>query len=145
MIVYGFEFSYIELIALGLMFGMFLYQLYFYSRYIFGVLRLRKHTIKNKVSFNDVQAPVSVIICSKDEVDNLRKYLPFVLAQDYPDFEVIVVNDGSTDESEIFLRWYLFNLLPHCSFKFARTSFESWSSLGNLSARPQLCKTISLI
>ena len=103
MFVYGFEFSYIELIALGLLFTMFIYQLYFYSRYIFGVLRLRKQTIKNKVTFNDTQIPVSVIICAKDEVDNLRKYLPFVLAQDYPDFEVIVVNDGSTDESETFL------------------------------------------
>ncbi len=103
MIVYGFVFSYIELVALGLMFAMFLYQLYFYSRYLFGVLRLRKQTIKNKIIFNDVQVPVSVIICAKDEVENLRKYLPFILAQDYPDFEVIVVNDGSTDESEIFL------------------------------------------
>jgi glycosyltransferase involved in cell wall biosynthesis len=46
------------------------------------------------------QPPVSVIICAKDEADNLRKFLPFVLQQDYPDFEVIVINDGSTDETD---------------------------------------------
>lgn len=44
--------------------------------------------------------PVSVIICARNESENLQKYLPSVLEQDYPDFEVIVVNDGSTDESE---------------------------------------------
>ncbi|HJV77225.1 MAG TPA: glycosyltransferase, partial [Paludibacter sp.] len=45
----------------------------------------------------------SVIICAKDESDNLRKFLPFVLQQDYPNFEVIVINDGSTDESGTLL------------------------------------------
>jgi cellulose synthase/poly-beta-1,6-N-acetylglucosamine synthase-like glycosyltransferase len=43
--------------------------------------------------------PVSVIICAKDEAENLRKYLPAVLEQDYPDYEVVVVNDCSEDET----------------------------------------------
>lgn len=41
--------------------------------------------------------PVSVIICAKNEEDNLRNYLPAILEQDYPQFEVIVVNDQSED------------------------------------------------
>jgi cellulose synthase/poly-beta-1,6-N-acetylglucosamine synthase-like glycosyltransferase len=64
-----------------------------------GVLRLRNKIKKNKISFLDEQPSVSVIICAKDESENLRKFLPFVLQQDYPDYEVIVVNDGSTDET----------------------------------------------
>jgi cellulose synthase/poly-beta-1,6-N-acetylglucosamine synthase-like glycosyltransferase len=48
-------------------------------------------------------APVSVIICARNEVDNLREYLPYVLKQDYPDFEVIVVNDCSEDDSYLVL------------------------------------------
>ncbi len=43
--------------------------------------------------------PVSVIICAKNESANLRKYLPSILSQDYPDYEVVVVNDHSTDNS----------------------------------------------
>lgn len=43
--------------------------------------------------------PVSIIICVHNEADNLRKNLPFFLAQDYPDFEVLVVNDASSDNS----------------------------------------------
>ncbi len=47
--------------------------------------------------------PVSVIICAKNEEENLSENLPPVLEQDYPDFEVIVINDGSTDHSDEIL------------------------------------------
>lgn len=43
--------------------------------------------------------PVSVIICARNEAANLKELLPAVLEQDYPDFEVIVVNDCSEDDT----------------------------------------------
>ena len=48
--------------------------------------------------------PVTVIICSRNEEDNLFKNLPKVLDQDYPEFEVIVVNDQSVDDSRHIVR-----------------------------------------
>ncbi|MBL7903045.1 MAG: glycosyltransferase [Bacteroidia bacterium] len=48
----------------------------------------------------EVLEPVTVIICAKNEDDNLREYLPRILSQDYPEFEVVVVNDCSWDNSE---------------------------------------------
>ncbi|MBA3680963.1 MAG: glycosyltransferase [Bacteroidetes bacterium] len=44
--------------------------------------------------------PISVIICAKNEDENLTEFLPKVLTQDYPNFEVIVVNDCSWDNTE---------------------------------------------
>lgn len=44
--------------------------------------------------------PVSIIICARNEDENLTEFLPKVLTQDYPDFEVIVVNDCSYDNTE---------------------------------------------
>lgn len=45
--------------------------------------------------------PVSVIICAKNEDDNLTEFLPKILTQEFPlEFEVIVVNDCSTDNTE---------------------------------------------
>ena len=43
--------------------------------------------------------PVSIIICAKDEANNLKEHLPSILTQDYPDYEVIVVNDCSEDDT----------------------------------------------
>ena len=47
--------------------------------------------------------PLSVILCARNESDNLHKNLPLILNQDYPEFEVIVVNHQSTDESKYIL------------------------------------------
>lgn len=41
--------------------------------------------------------PVSVIICARFEADNLKKNLESFLTQDYPNYEVIVVNDSYVD------------------------------------------------
>ncbi len=102
--LYGFSFSLIELIVFGILLTTFFYQLYFYTRYLNGVLRLRRKIKDGKVPFQAEQPPVSVIICSKDESENLRNFLPLVLEQDYPEFEVIVINDGSTDDTDELLR-----------------------------------------
>ncbi|MEN0048363.1 MAG: glycosyltransferase, partial [Bacteroidota bacterium] len=49
---------------------------------------------------------VSIIICAKNEAQNLKKNLPLILNQNYPSFEIIVVNDNSTDETyEILLEF----------------------------------------
>jgi glycosyltransferase involved in cell wall biosynthesis len=56
--------------------------------------------------------PVSVIICARNEEENLRNFLPAVLEQDYPEYEVIVVNDCSEDDSYYVLGGYL-KKYPH--------------------------------
>jgi len=48
--------------------------------------------------------PVTVIISAKNEFKNLEKFLPKILIQDYPIFQVIVVNDASDDQSSDLLR-----------------------------------------
>src|SRR5215217_6791810 len=50
------------------------------------------------------QHPVSVIICARDEDENLARNLPGVLVQEYSTtHEVIVVNDNSVDDSRYIL------------------------------------------
>lgn len=46
---------------------------------------------------------VSIVVCTHNAAENLNTLLPALYAQDYPDFEVIVVNDRSTDETFPFL------------------------------------------
>lgn len=43
--------------------------------------------------------PVSIVIVAKNDAHHLIKTLPELLAQDYPQFEVLVVNDNSNDET----------------------------------------------
>ncbi|WP_158826393.1 glycosyltransferase [Mucilaginibacter lacusdianchii] len=55
---------------------------------------------------------VSVIISARNEAENLKKFLPAILEQQYADFEVVVVNDCSVDESHHILRDFSKNY-PH--------------------------------
>ena len=47
--------------------------------------------------------PVSIIIAARNESDNLYENLPSILNQNYPKFEVIVVNNQSIDDSSWLL------------------------------------------
>ncbi|MEJ7691759.1 glycosyltransferase, partial [Daejeonella sp.] len=50
------------------------------------------------------ESPVSIIICARNEIENLKKNLGSFLQQDHPDFEVVVVNDCSNDGTDWYLR-----------------------------------------
>lgn len=50
-----------------------------------------------------VRPPVSVIVCAHDEEENLRELIPQLLGQDYPEFEVVIVNDRSNDSTFDYL------------------------------------------
>ena len=81
----------------GIFVGSLLVQLFYY---LFFFIRLAFHRPK---AVSDSVEPVSVIICAWNEEDNLKKHLQSVLEQDHPDFEVIVVNDHSNDETDLLL------------------------------------------
>jgi glycosyltransferase involved in cell wall biosynthesis len=60
--------------------------------------------LKSNLSPASLLPPLTVIVCARDEADNLTNFLPEILAQDYPEFEVIVVNDCSNDHTDDVLR-----------------------------------------
>ncbi len=72
--------------------------LYFFLFFI----RLAFYKVKEERT--NEKLPISVIICAKNERDNLLHFLPEFLNQDYPIFEVIVVNDHSVDDTEDVLK-----------------------------------------
>lgn len=47
--------------------------------------------------------PISVIISARNEARNLTENLPYILQQNYPNYEVVVINDCSSDESDLIL------------------------------------------
>jgi cellulose synthase/poly-beta-1,6-N-acetylglucosamine synthase-like glycosyltransferase len=75
-----------------------LIQLYYYWIYF---SRLAYYKPKSKNSYS---GPVSVVISVRNEYNNLTKNLQYILSQDYHDYEVVVVDDASDDDSAHFLQ-----------------------------------------
>ena len=48
--------------------------------------------------------PVSIVLCARNAYEFLTELIPALLNQDYPDFEIVVVNDCSDDETEGYLK-----------------------------------------
>lgn len=66
--------------------------------FFFGYVFPKIAKIKNSPSASE-QLPISVIVCAKNEAENLKRFIPFLLEQDYPHFELVLVNDSSTDNT----------------------------------------------
>ncbi len=75
--------------------------------FVFGKLRLISafgmYYMQKKRSPDEALPGVSVIICSRSDLKNLQQNLPFILEQEYPVFEIIVVNDASNDGTREYL------------------------------------------
>ena len=71
-----------------------------FSSYLKIIIQQKERPINNSFP------PVSVVICAKNEGENLTEFLPKILLQNYPTFEVVVVNDCSYDNTADVLREY---------------------------------------
>lgn len=101
--------------------ALFLIQVLYYFC-LYNRIHLRSRAVKRgDAHFAQELPPVSVIICAREESENLRRNLTAVLEQDYPQFEVIVINDGNTDESEDYLT-LLEEKYPHLYHSFVPDS-----------------------
>ncbi|MDO4950004.1 MAG: glycosyltransferase [Bacteroidales bacterium] len=75
-----------------------------YCLIFFTILpRHKKRAHQHSEGASDCLPPISVIIVADDLFEKLEKNLPLVLQQDYPQFEVIVVYDQSSYETDVLL------------------------------------------
>ena len=110
-----------EIIVLATAGGLFLIQIIYYLC-LYNRIHARSRAVKQgDTHFTQELPPISVIICAREESENLRRNLGAVLEQDYPLFEVIVINDGNTDESEDYLT-ILEEKYPHLYHSFVPDS-----------------------
>lgn len=76
---------------------------------------------------SDKKAPlVSVIIPSYNHSPYIQASIRSVIAQDYKNIELIIIDDGSTDESVNKIR----ALIPECTERFSRFRFCSRGNVG---------------
>lgn len=69
----------------------------------------------------------SVIIAAKNEAKNLQRFLPFILQQKYSNYEIIVILDKCTDESETILQAFQ-QQYEHLHYLKIESTNEGWAS-----------------
>ncbi|MBV1887770.1 MAG: glycosyltransferase [Urechidicola sp.] len=67
---------------------------YCYYLFIFSRFSSSKSTTNKNTNI-----PVSVLICARNEEKNLKEFLPTILEQEYLNFEIVLINDGSYDDT----------------------------------------------
>ncbi|MFK7809828.1 MAG: glycosyltransferase [Saprospiraceae bacterium] len=85
-----------------------IYLLATLSQFVFWLFifsRLAFYKKEKKEVFSKTKKPhkVSVIVCARNEEKNLKKNIPRILNQNYRSFELLVVNDESTDGTKNIL------------------------------------------
>ena len=66
---------------------------------VFYILFFGKFAFSKQKKIIPKNIAVSIIICAKNEAENLTKFLPSIIKQDYPNFEIVLINDGSNDNT----------------------------------------------
>jgi glycosyltransferase involved in cell wall biosynthesis len=96
-IEFGRQLSIWEIVLLSFIAGIylirFLYDLFIYGRLLF----------KSDFKIENSRPSFSILMIARNEEDNIRNNLPKILSSDYDDFEVVVVDDFSQDQTYTLL------------------------------------------
>jgi len=73
-------------------------QLFYHLVYFIRIPLFKRRTEERK----SIEG-ISIVVCAHNEEENLRQLIPLLLQQDHPNFEIIIVDDKSSDGSYDFL------------------------------------------
>lgn len=94
-----FDIQTIDLILMAVAGALLLVQLVCYLALYGRIIFRNKKAGKGNIKFTDEHPPLSVVISTRDDATKLKEFLPSILEQDYPLYEVIVINDNSVDDT----------------------------------------------
>jgi cellulose synthase/poly-beta-1,6-N-acetylglucosamine synthase-like glycosyltransferase len=98
-------------------------QLFYYGIIFskFAFAKLPKTTPK--------KIPISVIVCAKNEAENVVKYLPLLAEQNYPDYEIVLIDDASSDTTLDLFEEFEKNPTKLLDFEMIETEAEAESAV----------------
>jgi biofilm PGA synthesis N-glycosyltransferase PgaC len=76
-----------------------LIQLIVHFYLILPFLKVKKNDLPTHVSW----PPISIVISIRADFENIQKLLPELLNQNYPNFEIVLIDDASWDETKSFI------------------------------------------
>ncbi|KIX22004.1 glycosyl transferase family 2 [Flavobacterium sp. 316] len=68
-------------------------------QFLYYVFILGRFSFSKKTTTTAKKIPISVIVCAKNEAENIKKYFPLLISQNHPDYEIILIDDASSDET----------------------------------------------
>ena len=73
----------------------------FFSKFVFSrASREKEGDVSVKKKKRSASQPVSIVVCSKNEAENLRNNVPIWLAQKHDNFQLVLINDASRDDTK---------------------------------------------
>lgn len=78
-----------------ILFYFFIFIVFVQIAYYLGVFRTFAFAKPQTITPKHI--PISVIVCAKNEEENVAQFIPILAAQDYPNFEIVLIDDASSD------------------------------------------------
>lgn len=128
--------------------------------FIRGSLRSMRERVEHKIATpTEYQGLVSVVLPTYNHAKYLRQSIESVLNQSYRNLELIIVNDGSNDETKVLLEEYENNTfvsiihqensgLPKAlnrGFSIAKGEFLTWTSADNFYEETAIYEMVNLL
>lgn len=95
----------VDFINLFFMYYIFIYAIIFFVSTVYSIIDLYEFNLKkrfnNTINIYDKKnyTPVSILVPAYNEEKTILKCIDSLLALDYPEYEIIIVNDGSKDKT----------------------------------------------
>jgi len=72
-------------------------------QFIYYIIIFGKFSFAKPQTATPKRIPISVIVCAKNEEENIKELVPLLAEQNYPQFEIVLIDDASSDNTlEIF-------------------------------------------